>query len=355
MRSSYSEKDVTILLKDLTGQIEPMCTADREREIQSGRHYSEMLPLESPPSVEYMQTYNECLELYAQENADAVTVLADKLYCRVGQSVVLVSLARAGVPVGILLKRYFKYKWNISVPHYAISIVRGKGIDKNAMNYILSQHNAKNIVIVDGWVGKGAIFNQLKEALKDYEGVSPEIAVLADPAGVTSLCGTHKDMLVPCSCLNSVVSGLMSRSILRDDLIGENDYHGSVYMSELEAYDISYDFISVIEKRFSKDVPFSITENTNAVSEKSEGRLEAERIAKEYGVNDINFVKPSVGETIRVLLRRVPSKVLINQKCRGNAELKPILRLAQEKNVPVEYIDMKCYVACGIIQDLSDA
>ena len=44
MRSSYKSGDVTMLLKDITGLVNPQPTEERERLIQSGRHYSEMLP-----------------------------------------------------------------------------------------------------------------------------------------------------------------------------------------------------------------------------------------------------------------------------------------------------------------------
>ena len=40
MRSSYSEKDVVLLLKDITGLVKPQPTKEREKLIQSGKHYS---------------------------------------------------------------------------------------------------------------------------------------------------------------------------------------------------------------------------------------------------------------------------------------------------------------------------
>ena len=46
MRSSYSEEDVILLLKDITGLVEPQPAKVREKLIQSGKHYSEMLPVE---------------------------------------------------------------------------------------------------------------------------------------------------------------------------------------------------------------------------------------------------------------------------------------------------------------------
>ena len=47
MRCSYSENDVVVLLKDITGMIEPKSTEERDRLIQRGKHNSQMLPLES--------------------------------------------------------------------------------------------------------------------------------------------------------------------------------------------------------------------------------------------------------------------------------------------------------------------
>ena len=64
MFSTYRAEDVEILLKDITGQVEPQPTAERERLIQSGRHYSEMLPLEYEPSEKYLKAYFDALQRY---------------------------------------------------------------------------------------------------------------------------------------------------------------------------------------------------------------------------------------------------------------------------------------------------
>ena len=65
MRSSYSKEDVIFLLKDITGLVEPQPASERERLIQSGKHYCEMLPLEYVPSELYMKTYQEALRHFA--------------------------------------------------------------------------------------------------------------------------------------------------------------------------------------------------------------------------------------------------------------------------------------------------
>ena len=180
MRSSYSKDDVTILLKDITGMVKPQPTQEREKLIQSGRHYSEMLPIEYVPTQKYMEVYEQALLQYAKPVANAVGVLVDKIMQKRGKSVVLVSLARAGIPVGILLKRYIRYKYKQDVPHYAVSIIRGRGIDKNAMNYLLERYEPSRLLFVDGWIGKGAILRELEKDLEEYEGVSKELAVLAE-------------------------------------------------------------------------------------------------------------------------------------------------------------------------------
>ena len=55
VKTSYSADDVTLLLKDVTGLVQPQPTEERERLIQSGRHYCEMLPIEYVPTRKYMQ------------------------------------------------------------------------------------------------------------------------------------------------------------------------------------------------------------------------------------------------------------------------------------------------------------
>lgn len=352
MRSSYRDRDVTLLLKDITGLVAPQPTQERERLIQAGKHYSEMLPIEYVPTQKYMEVYREALEKYARPTALAVGRLSDKIMQTRGKNVVLVSLARAGIPVGILVKHYLGRKYQLDVPHYAISIIKGRGIDDNAMKYLLARYQPQQLLFVDGWIGKGAILGELQKALEAYAGVSPDIAVVADPANVTKLCGTHEDILIPSACLNCTVSGLVSRTFLRDDIIGPHDFHGAVYYGELADSDFSYAFIEAVERCFA------MGENQDLSSEERAGGRgidEVRELARAFGVDDINFVKPGIGETTRVLLRRVPWKVLIDGKYQNSPELSHIIRLAEEKNVPVAYYPLRHYKCCGIIKKLAEA
>lgn len=77
---------------------------------------------------------------------------------------------------------------------------------------------------MDGWTGKGAIQGQLQQAMQAYPGVSPGLAVLSDPACLAEKWGTREDFLIASSCLNSVVSGLLSRTVYRPDLIAPRTF-----------------------------------------------------------------------------------------------------------------------------------
>ncbi len=348
MRTSYSREDVILLLKDITGMVAPQPAEEREKLIQSGKHYSEMLPVEYVPTEAYLQAYHDALKNYAGPVANAVGVLADRIFKQRGRDVVLVSLARAGIPAGILLKRYLKKKYRLDVPHYSISIIRGRGIDGNAMDYLTARHSPQSLLFVDGWIGKGAILNELKKAAAAWEGVSSELAVLADPANATTLCGTHEDLLIPSSCLNSTVSGLISRTFLRDDLIGRQDFHGAVYYEELKASDLSYAFIHAIEKEFAME------NRRDERPPEGNGIDEVLKIGKAFGINDLNLIKPGIGEATRVLLRRIPWKILIAEHCQDDPRLAPLIRLAAEKQVPIEPCPLEHYTCCGIIRQMAD-
>lgn len=350
MKSTFRQSDVVLLLKDITGRVEPLPAGTREKQIQSGVHYCEMLPLEYQPSQKYLNAYYAALKNYAAITAKSIATVAEKIHSIKGNEIVIISLARAGIPVGILIKRYLEKKYCIHLYHYSISIIRGRGIDRNALNYILSRHNPESIQFVDGWIGKGAILRELRKELQAYPMLHPDLAVVSDPANLTDLCGTHEDFVIPSSCLNATITGLISRTFLRPDIIRESDYHGASYLEELFNYDLTNEYLDTIEREFdyctqSEMLPRGIS-----------GMEVVKKISDIYRVRDINFIKPGIGETTRVLLRRVPWKVLLNARYQQDDELEHIKQLALEKRVEIETapFDLGNYKVCGIIKDISE-
>lgn len=358
--STYKKDDVIFLLKDISDMIVEEDNMTREKKIQSGTHYSEMIPIEYQVSDEYLNLYRTKLKENKEKLAFAIGVMSEKILKIHDKNPILVSLARAGTPIGILAKRYIKQRYNLDLPHYTISIIRDRGIDINAIKYIINKHkDSSKIQFIDGWTGKGTIANELKKACDELEGIfnmkfDSSLAVLADPCGYSNVYGIREDFLIPSACLNSTVSGLVSRTVLRDDLIGKDDFHGAKFYKELKYVDESNNYLDTISACFKnkyQNIDKTMKNWTEDIITKV-GNCDVKNIKQKYDIEDINFIKPGVGETTRVLLRRIPYKILVDDL--NNPKLKHILILAKEKNVEVEEFDFKAYSCCGIIKNMKD-
>ncbi|WP_330258778.1 phosphoribosyltransferase [Streptomyces murinus] len=356
--SSYPPEEVGWLLQDLSDVTLEAPTEEREEAIQSGgAHYAESLPVEYQPSAQYQELFHAALDTSAARIARAVGVVTETVLAERSPRPVLVSLARAGTPVGVLMRRWARFRHGLELPHYAVSIVRGRGIDANALRWLAAHHDPRDVVFVDGWTGKGAITRELARAVEEFEkaegvsGFDPEIAVLADPGSCVRTYGTREDFLIPSACLNSTVSGLISRTVLRADLVGPDDFHGAKFYRELAGADVSVAFLDAVEARFS-EVTEDVAESVKELLAEDRtptwaGWRAVERISEEYGIHDVNLVKPGVGETTRVLLRRVPWKILAHRD--AGADLDHVRLLARQRGVPVEEVDELPYTCVGLI------
>jgi hypothetical protein len=365
---SYAPEEVGWLLSDLSDVALEAPTEEREEAVQSGgAHYAESLPIEYLPSAGYTEAFETALAAGARDVAIAVGVVAGLIRDRRGDDPVLVSLARAGTPIGILLQRWWAREYGASPAHYAISIVRGRGIDGTALRWLDSTHGAQRIAFVDGWTGKGAIVRELAAALADPAlpgGFDPSIAVLADPGGCVELHGTREDLLIPSAALNSTVSGLVSRTVLNPRLLSASAFHGAKFYRQLSDADVSARFLDAVSAQF-EDVAAEV-ELRLAVARQADrsptwaGWAAVERVSAAYGIDDVTLVKPGIGETTRVLLRRVPWRVLVRSAdlergaldgAAGSAggPLRHILLLAQERGVPIEGVDDLPYACMGLI------
>jgi hypothetical protein len=356
--SSYAPDEVGWLLQDLSDVTLEAPTEEREEAIQSGgAHYAESLPVEYQPSPQYQELFQAALGTSAARIAQAVGAVTELVLAERSPHPVLVSLARAGTPVGVLMRRWAKHRHGLDLPHYAVSIVRGRGIDANALRWLAAHHDPADVVFVDGWTGKGAITRELADAIREFEsaegvtGFDPEIAVLADPGSCVRTYGTREDFLIPSACLNSTVSGLISRTVLRSDLVGEYDFHGAKFYRELAGSDVSVDFLDAVAAHFPDVTDAACAQAKELLAADRtptwEGWAAVERISEEYEIHDVNLVKPGVGETTRVLLRRVPWKILA--RAGAGADLDHVRLLAQQRGVPVEEVDELPYTCVGLI------
>lgn len=358
---SYSAEEITWLLTDLSGFALEAQTAEREDRIQRGlAHYAESLPIEYQPDAQYQQLFDTVLGETAGFLARAVGTVTELVLAERGTDIALVSLARAGTPVGILMRRWALMQRGIALPHYAISIVRGRGIDTVALDYIAERHDPANVVFVDGWTGKGAITLELTAALREYEAqrgarFDDDLAVLADPGQCVRTYGTRDDFLIASACLNSTVSGLVSRTVLNEQILRPGQFHGAKFYRELAAADRSHAFLDAVSGRFD-DVRTEVGTALAAVQGSDRtptwaGMATVERVRDEYGIATANFVKPGIGETTRVLLRRVPWRILLRDP--DAPEHRHIRMLAEARNVPIVVDPTLAYSCVGLIKDVT--
>ncbi|MBY0446837.1 MAG: hypothetical protein K2Q15_16705, partial [Burkholderiales bacterium] len=73
---------------------------------------------------------------------------------------------------------------------------------------------------------------------------------------------------------------------------------------------------------------------------------------EQYGVEDVNLIKPGIGEATRVLLRRVPRLLILRDP--AVADVAHLKLLAIEKNVPLIVDAGLPYQAVSLIGSVLD-
>ena len=368
---SYLPPEVTLLLDIVSADsVNDISPTQKEALIQSGqRHYSDMLTLEKPPSATHEALYNQALAAGKQRMANDVTSLAFSLHqlfhacVSASQPLILVSLVRAGLPIGVLLQKALSdasASYALASQHYGVSIIRDRGLDPVALQYILQQHPHSPIVFVDGWTGKGAIYGELQRSLAQINdkrqqaqlfhqgnGVIP-LVTLADPAGVAWLSASNDDWLMPASLLNSTVSGLISRTLYREPSDG---MHQAVYYDKLQPWDRSGDFIQTIDAlRQQTSLP---TPLTGKLLPTFATQSVIDDLATRFAINNRNRIKPTIAEATRAILRRDPEYVLVNEMADGQ-DTALLRHLCKEKNIQlIEDASIAPYQAVTIIKNRS--
>jgi len=348
---SYDASDVTFLLKPVA--IPRIDVRKKERLIQSGaKHYSEMLSPEKLPDQRYLELYQKALNLNAGRLRSHIELLARAVIARPETSTecVIISLARAGTPIGVLLKRAL-LRMGVAVHHYSISIIRGRGIDRNALRLIQSRHGSVSSIFVDGWTGKGAIKLELERSLAhDPFGFRPFLAVVADPAGCADLAATLDDYVIPSGLLNGIVSGLVSRSVLTDDLVGTDDFHACAFQEEYREHDVSRDFITAIETADTQALDGGQWSPLLAHAARKQRDELMRHLLIECGIRDINRIKPGIAEATRAVLRRVPERLFVAN--RHDPEIRHLRHLAAADGIQIIERSLASYRAVTIIKSV---
>lgn len=334
LKSTYKKDDVIILLKDVSN-VQNILNQKNNNLFTS---YSDYIPEEKELDSEYIKIVEQSLMLNAKNMATYIAILTNEIYEKY-ENIVLVSLLRAGTSLGVLMKNYSESILKKKVNHYSIALSRDKGIDFNALNYIRKNNPNRIIVFIDGWVGKGttrqALINSCQIYNKKYnERVSPILAVLCDLLGQSDFYATTKDILIPMSLLNAQACGLISRITQNEKVIKEKDYAGAIRFDYLKKQDKTYLIIDEIKKHFNRL-------ETDLIKERVNISLNIKPIQEQFNIKNVNGVKAGINETIRILLKKDVSLVLIKES--SNQNLSAIKYICDKKNVEiVEYKDLTC-------------
>lgn len=354
---SYCEEEVVFLMRRLHLDATPL--EDRERLIQSGEsHYSEMIGPEDAPTRERLRLFRDCLASNAETMAADICTLADGMAASApDRELAVVSIARAGTPVGVLLWHRLREAYpEFAVKHYSISVIRDRGVDYAAVKKIMETHSPESLRFVDGWTGKGTIADELRNSISGWKAapknLSPGLWVPLDVCGAAEFAASSQDYLIPSTLLGGTLSGLVSRSVLLRGEEGGSEFHGCVPLDSLRRYDLSRWFIGEMMERI-RAIPAGKTPPPNA-SAGAPRREETFRCLDEMltrqNLKDRNRIKLGIGETVRVLLRRKPRCVFLSISANPtDADL--IRRLAELRKVPVETEANLAFDALAVIAD----
>jgi hypothetical protein len=347
---SYLASDVTFVLQAVNVPL--LSIAEKERQIQSGTHYGQLLSAEAAPNAAYLKLFHQTLHTNGPRMAADVWHLAAHLneQAQQGQALLLVSLARGGTPVGVLLKRLLT-RWGRTVDHYSLSIIRDHGLDLLALRQVVEAHPGARLFFIDGWTGKGVIGRELARSvallnrqLAPALALDPALYTLSDPGGFATF-GNEHDYLLPHAMLNATVSGLISRSVLT-----EQGFHGTMLLENLAAHDHSRFFVDAMTALLPTKTPTATL--PAAQQPKASRQHQVEQLLGElqqrFGARPLNHIKPGIGEASRVLLRRNPHLLLLRDP--ASADVAHLLQIASERAVRIETHSAMPFQAVALIE-----
>ncbi|MGJ3262109.1 MAG: cysteine protease StiP domain-containing protein [Salinarimonas sp.] len=333
---SFATGDIAFLLTPLALAETP--TEEKERAIQSGtRHYSEMIGCEEAPSPEYRALYDDALARHAPRAAREIAGLAKGLAEAIEGPITLLSLVRAGAPLGVLLARALRALGR-DVAHAGISIIRDRGIDAVALAHVAARRPTAGAVFVDGWTGKGAIAGELERTLAGRTDFASRLVTLADPCGRAWLSASGEDWLIPSGILGATVSGLVSRTIL-NETVGPGDFHGCRIWEHLAPHDVTRAHVETIwaltaPALSDPSVAPIRPDDPDRARRREASRTAVEAVAARYAVDNLNRIKPGIAEATRALLRRLPERVFLASA--ADPDCAALVHLARARDVPLE-------------------
>lgn len=303
---------------------------NKEQILQEGGYYGDILSVEEMPEPEYLAVFDQLNDRLAKRLSVPILQLAkhfDETHPQ-GKPIALVSLARAGTPIGVVMADLLRSRFNREVTHYSMSVIHKYGLDKHAMDYVLERHAPDELLFLDGWVSQGRITKALEDSVGQWPGVSSTLYCLSDPSGIQNATATRDDLLLPSAVLNAAVSGLLSRTVYNPD-----GFHFAASYTEQQGVDRTQAFIEAMLKAVAEldDVPER--QVLNGEQQRPLALAQIDAICAAYDTKADN-IKAGIGEVSRSLLRRIPRVVVVDDRAAEEAD--HLFWLAKQRQIPIQ-------------------
>ena len=296
-------------------------------------HFSHSPKIESAPDEQTLQTYRWAMSIYAKQLSQGISRLAHTLISTAEterkERIILISLARAGVPIGALLQGTLQ-RLKINSQHYVISLVLDRGLDTRALLYLREHEPNSTVFFVDGWTGKGAVSDELEQSLQTFQrafnlesseplGRPPRLVVLSDLAGRAWCAINGEDDLIPSSLLGAPICGLLGRP----QLVLSNhplwDRHMCPHWRHLCVWDQSRAHLKGLLPLVYRSLTQSSTEHSSPICWGEDERMAQQRriqklihrVSSHPLYQRLGQIKPGIAEASRAVWRRAPAHVWI--------------------------------------------
>lgn len=348
VKTTLKKEDGVILLEDAKEQA-PMIRLE-EKTIYDAKmsHFSAYVIQEEVTEQVTEKMFLEVLEKSKFEVAKCIGRLAETIYEKKGKNLVIVSLIRGGISIGALIIRYLRMFHGVTIPHYGIAMIKDIGIDVCALHTIYNRHPNAKVQFIDGWTGTGGVAKSLKKWVKEYNcrygrNLDDSLATVSDTGRISPFYGTRKDILLPNSCLNAVLSGLISSVYYDDSKYHPSEFFGGIYMEHLEKCDMTNRLLDEISACFCSASP------NEANIDKPEYVTETmKQMAADLDVADVRKIRPGYGETLRALLRSKVKKLVLAAP--ENEQNSALIAIAKEKKILIVKYDKNEYCCAAILQ-----
>jgi hypothetical protein len=304
-----------------------------------------------------MVLFHSAMQMHAARVARDVALMAVSIAEQQDELTVLVSLARAGTPYGVLIHRALRLLGQES-RHYGVSLIKGWGIDHKALDFIRSQHSHGIIHFIDGWTGKGGISRELERSVIEYNQergttLCTKLNVLSDLAGTAGVAINCDDYLIPSALINAPMNGLISKTFGEPEMTSPSGFHGTYLLQHLADVDYSQRFIDGIAELLPQALA-SLTEHRQPLVDSEQkasawqrNELSMTRLQALYSIRDEDLIKHGYCETVRALQRRSMRCLLLRHL---SEQTEAIVALAASLDLPV-YEDKDLHYECvGICQ-----